>query len=117
MTTPDNQPTPHSQLLALKEALPPSVWPKEIEPTTDKIREHMGYGWCYFIPYNMAHVYITDEHALDIVTAEAERWLIGEGWLPSTEWGGCWKPHTDCLHKSLIEAIEWQKENTGHRDS
>lgn len=102
--------TPHEQLLALKEALPADVWPKQIETLPDKIAEKHGEGWCYFIPDNVEHVHIAAEDALPIVTGHAEKWLEKKLWAPKA-WGLYWQPYIprkQQMPMSLIEAVRWE---------
>lgn len=112
MTNNETKMTYREQLIDLKEALPEEVWPREILIP----KFHISYRrdsdhWAV----------ILDQHALDIVTARAERWLLDNGWTIDRRGCEVLYSHTQTrmeikypfsskagIFDCIIETVEWQ---------
>lgn len=122
-TTPDDQPltpTPDTtrDITELWDAMGEAgIRPNCIELAPDDHYELTGHRFCYFIVMNVTHVHIEDEHAADILTGHAERWLRGRGWYPDMQFG-CYSINTLAFQRfdlTLPAAIR-HEQNRGSRD-
>jgi hypothetical protein len=77
-----------------------------------------GRSFVYYSPFEtFCHTHLTYQHALDLVTCEAERWLVGKGWgiFKSGPYTKYTPPHLaagfdifESLPEALAYAMEWR---------